>query len=345
MNLIKLPFTAIVLVASHAQAAESQQFPFVHHDWEIACDNTRTCRAAGYQADDAERGVSVLLTRRAGPAAPVQAELQLEATGETIPERLRMRIDGKDYGETTLDDNKRILSPVQTAVLVNALSKATRLAWAASGKSWRISLKGINAVLLKMDEFQGRLDTPGALIRKGQKPESSVLPALPVLEFVAVRVVSDKAEPKLISVQQRAVLFAEIRKTFPKEETSLNSCEKFDTSVADSEKWTSYRLSDKQLLVSAQCWSAAYNTGDGYWVVNAQPPYAPVYVTNLGVSYLQGTISSYQRGRGIGDCISKDSWTWDGRRFVHTGSMATGMCKHIAPEGAWELPTLVTKSA
>jgi hypothetical protein len=85
------------------------------------------------------------LTRRAGPAAPVQAELQLEATGETIPERLRMRIDGKDYGETTLDDNKRILSPVQTAVLVNALSKATRLAWAASGKSWRISLKGINA--------------------------------------------------------------------------------------------------------------------------------------------------------------------------------------------------------
>jgi hypothetical protein len=59
MNLIKLPFTAIVLVASHAPAAESQQFPFVHHDWEIACDNTRTCRAAGYQADDAERGVSI----------------------------------------------------------------------------------------------------------------------------------------------------------------------------------------------------------------------------------------------------------------------------------------------
>jgi hypothetical protein len=78
-------------------------------------------------------------------------------------------------------------------------------------------------------------------------------------------------------------------------------------------------------------------------VVNAQPPYAPVYVTNLGTGYAQGTISSSQRGRGIGDCMSSDSWTWDGRSFVHTESLTTGMCKHIAPGGAWELPTLVVK--
>lgn len=28
------------------------------------------------------------------------------------------------------------------------------------------------------------------------------------------------------------------------------------------------RLSADKLLVSQACWRAAYNTGDGYWVVN-----------------------------------------------------------------------------
>ncbi len=37
---------------------------FTHHDWELACDNTRTCRAAGYQSDDDQLPVSVLLTRK-----------------------------------------------------------------------------------------------------------------------------------------------------------------------------------------------------------------------------------------------------------------------------------------
>jgi hypothetical protein len=235
------------------------------------------------------------------------------------------------------------MSPAQTAILLTTMPKAKNLEWAADGKSWRVSLKAVNAVLLKMDEFQGRLDTPGALMRKRQKPESSALPALPVPAITAPRIGSDKAEPSLIPRKQRAALFAEIRKTIPKDEMSLDNCELFDTSIADPEKWRSYRLSDKQLLVSAQCWSGAYNTGDGYWVVNAEPPYAPVYVTSLGVGYSRGTIHSYQRGRGTGDCISKDSWTWDGRSFVHTESMTTGLCRHIGPEGAWEMQTLVTK--
>jgi lipid-binding SYLF domain-containing protein len=75
--------------------------------------------------------------------------------------------------------------------------------------------------------------------------------------------------------------------------------------------------------------------------VNAQPPYAPVLVTTLGTGYTHGQIFSSQYGRGIGDCMSKDTWTWDGRQFVHTSSMTTGMCKLVAPDSTWELPTRV----
>ncbi|MGR8935650.1 MAG: DUF1176 domain-containing protein [Gammaproteobacteria bacterium] len=36
-----------------------------------------------------------------------------------------------------------------------------------------------------MDEFQGRLGTPGALVKKGSKDEASVLPSLPMPVVVA----------------------------------------------------------------------------------------------------------------------------------------------------------------
>lgn len=47
-------------------AASPQGFSFAHKDWELACDNTGTCRAAGYGVTMGE--VSVLLTRNAGAA-------------------------------------------------------------------------------------------------------------------------------------------------------------------------------------------------------------------------------------------------------------------------------------
>jgi hypothetical protein len=41
-----------------------------------------------------------------------------------------------------------------------------------------------------MDEFQGRIGTPGALVRKGTRPEATVLPPLPAPEITAGLVVS-----------------------------------------------------------------------------------------------------------------------------------------------------------
>ena len=57
----------------------------------IACDNTRTCRAAGYQADEDELPVSLLLTRRPCRAhpAPVAGRVMLGQYEESVmPERL-----------------------------------------------------------------------------------------------------------------------------------------------------------------------------------------------------------------------------------------------------------------
>ncbi|RZI54672.1 MAG: DUF1176 domain-containing protein, partial [Pseudomonas sp.] len=47
-----LVVAAVVLTSAfHALAADGDPPSFSYKDWEVACDNTRTCRAAGYQSE------------------------------------------------------------------------------------------------------------------------------------------------------------------------------------------------------------------------------------------------------------------------------------------------------
>jgi hypothetical protein len=337
--------TALLLTAFCApglHAAEHRQLRFEHKDWELACDNTRTCRAAGYQADDAETGVSVLLTRDAGPDQPVRLQLQLADIGGPLPSSVQMRINGRQLGTVTIDkDAKGELSAAQTTALLAAVLKDTPVSWTAASSSWVLSTAGANAVLLKMDEFQGRIGTPGALVRKGQKPESTVAAPLAAPALVAALVKDESSDPRLIPPKQRPILLAELSKTLPNDED--NNCDRYEDKVGKPDNIRIYRLSEQHLMVSIACWYGPYNSGDAHWVINVRPPYAPVMVTKNGTDYENGRIHANHKGRGIGDCMSGDTWTWDGRRFVHTSSMTTGMCKGIAAGGAWELPTLVVQ--
>jgi hypothetical protein len=334
----------VLLVANTAVGAyprsELPSIAFDHKDWELACDNTRTCRAAGYHPEDDDApNATILLTRVAGPDQPVTVQLQLaDDERHPAPDQLAMTIDGRSIGTVRIDAKSNIgkLSDAQVKALLPALLKDGRIAWSAKGTTWTISTAGANAVLLKMDEFQGRLDTPGALVRKGTKPESNVLPSVAPPEIQAAAVSQDKQPVKLTPAQTRDLLTT-LRKT-----VKDGSCELVDKKSDDASKLEVRRLTTDKLLVSHACWMAAYNAGDGYWVVDAQPPYSAVLVTTSATDYADGVISSEQKGRGIGDCFSSATWTWDGKSFAQTSATTTGMCRQIAAGGAWDLPTLVT---
>lgn len=333
---------ALLATSAAAGAYPRSDLPsisFDHKDWELACDNTRTCRAAGYHPEDDAPNASILLTRAAGPNQPVTAELQLaDDEHHPAPGQLTMSIDGKGLGSVRIEakSNTGKLSDSQVKALLPALLKDSRIAWSANGTTWTISTAGANAVLLKMDEFQGRLNTPGALVRKGTSPESNVPPPLAPPEIKAGPVSPDTQPVKLTAAQTRD-LMAALRKT-----VKDGSCELVDTQSDDTDTLMVRHLTRDKLLVSHACWMAAYNTGDGYWLVDAKPPYAAVPVTTSATDYADGVISSAQKGRGIGDCFSSATWTWDGRAFAQTSAATTGMCRQIAAGGAWDLPTLVT---
>jgi hypothetical protein len=162
---------------------------FSHNDWELACDNTRTCRAAGYQQDG--EPVSMRITRKAGAGTTVDIDLQTGGE-EELKGPLRLKV-----GKATvsgLQGGSPASTPTRSAAVLPELLKSDDATLTAGGgKKWVLSLAGLNAVLLKMDEAQGRVDTPGALVRRGGKPESSVLAALPMPVVNALKPV--KARP------------------------------------------------------------------------------------------------------------------------------------------------------
>ena len=333
---------ALLALGATAGAYPRSDLPsttFSHKDWELACDNTRTCRAAGYHEEDDGPNATILLTRTAGPNQPVKVELQLaDDERHPAPDQLAMFIDGRALGMVRTDPKSSTLTltDAQVRALLPALLKDGRIAWTGKGTTWTVSTAGANAVLLKMDEFQGRLDTPGALVRKGSKPESNVLPPLPAPEVQAGLVSQDKNPIKLTTPQTHELKTA-LRKTVKE-----GDCELLDSTSETAGQLEVRRFTKDKLLVSHTCWIAAYNTGDGYWVVDAKPPYSAVLVTTSATDYDNGVITSFQKGRGVADCVATATWTWDGRAFAQTSDTTTGMCRQITPGGAWDLPTLVT---
>ena len=336
----------LALAAPAALPAHAADTSFDHEDWQLVCDNTRTCRVAGYQSDDADMPVSVLFTRKAGAGTAVAGRVALgdgweDSVLDALPAQFRVAlwIDGKQHGERTVakDALEADLTAAQTAALLKALARDTRIEFRAGKIVWALSDRGAAAVLLKMDEFQGRIGTVGAALRKGKQTEAKVLPPLlaPIVKAAALAP-AKPADARFIKDHGDAM-----RKAL-RSATDEDACADLHKTGEEQEALDVVRLTKTKLLVSTRCWLAAYNAGSGYWIVNDTAPYRPELVTADATDFDKGTLMSTQKARGLGDCWGSEQWTWNGTGFVQTASSSTGQCKGFAG-GAWQLPTLVTE--
>ena len=195
----------------------------------------------------------------------------------------------------------------------------------------------MTASLLKMDDFQKRVGTVGALIKKGNADESKVLAAQPKLVVKKVKT-ADKPyltlQPKTKQYQSLYPLLMAAQ-PIPKEEGFCEGI--YNGDGTESQPIELYKLSNNKVLAMTLCWRAAYNEGYGAWVLDQSLTGNATFVTEHASDFGSGMMSSAQKGRGIGDCWSSDEWGWDGQKFVHTKDMWTGMCKGLAAGGVWEL--------
>ena len=73
-----------------------------YQDWDLVCDNTGTCRMAGYQ-DESSDPVSILFTRAAGENAAVEGKLTIVPFGEAdrdvqVGQDIEIWLNGKSLG-------------------------------------------------------------------------------------------------------------------------------------------------------------------------------------------------------------------------------------------------------
>jgi hypothetical protein len=341
----------MVLASQYAQSADNPGLSFSHNDWELVCDNTRTCRAAGYSSDGEELSVSVLLTRKAGPNQPVTAELMIGQYGENealnkLPAvfELTMQINQLSLGRLAINKDTLVaqLPEKQAEALLAALTRNSKIEWVAGENSWHLSDKGAAAVLLKMDEYQGRVGTQGALFKRGSLSEDGVLPPLPIPVVIAPPLAESQSKDNRLATNESKALREALRATIKDDDYCPDLLET-ETGGNGKAALSITRLTETKLLVSTQCWRGAYNIGYGYWVMDDTSAYHPVLITTAGSDFSEGSISASQKGRGLGDCWSSEAWTWDGKQFVYTESSSTGMCRLLAPGGAWSLPKVMTE--
>jgi hypothetical protein len=338
---------AMLVPVARAGSGLDEGTYFSHGDWEVACDNTHTCRAAGYQPDDEEHAVSVLLTRKAGAGQAVTGQLQLGDDGNDEnpllsrlpdPITVAMRINGAPQGSVSISKETRVgeLSSRQVSALIDSLSRRSTIEFSAGTVIWHLSDAGASAVLLKMDDDQGRIGTRGALIRKGDRGEAGVTPARPAPVVHKAHVLDrELGAPAMFAAGD----LARLRKALA---TGPDGDCEATPQADEADSLQAARLDDHHVLISMPCWRGAYNEGFGFWMVEDKAPFQPMPVTTDGSDYRDGRIEAKQRGRGPADCGSTDAWVWDGSRFVHATSFTWGLCKSIAAGGAWALPTLVS---
>ncbi|GKV90202.1 DUF1176 domain-containing protein [Pectobacterium carotovorum] len=340
LSMLTALITGIPVLAFATTFADST---FFHKDWEVVCDNTLTCRAAGYSPEKQYSGeeedipgVSLLLTRHAGQNTPITADVILAEVYQAIPKSttLTLTIDGVDKGQlTSTGDNLWQLNEKQIPLVLQALKGSGKVAFHHNSVVSELSGAGAYAVLLKMDEKQGRIGTTDAITKKGNK--SSVLSAV-TAPVIYAAVTKQEASRTLTDAEQSAIQ----KKLLKTLNADCDRLQPQDDQKAEPIELTP--LNDSMSLLSTLCWRAAYNEGYAYWVIDNAMQTQPQLVTTDGTDYENGEITSVQKGRGLADCMSYDAWTWDGKTFQQSSASFTGSCRMIQLGGTWDLPYWTT---
>lgn len=358
-TLIVATISLLTLPAMAGYGTVSEGWGFVQDDWQVVCDNTRTCRAAGYASDASiDEPASVLFTVSPKITTP---KAQIQLASKASKDKAELWLNNKNYGVLQLNKEDSLLydlSAKQTQALVDHARIATKIEVRAGDNYWQISDKGMSAVLLKLDDEQGRVGTPIALISKRnlnrQRPKAA-LPKPIIQKAFAYSAKDNKTltPPKLAYFQKNIDNWIDINaEQLIGSKDIMGDCElinpKTETYQRMSEHgstmldWDFIPVNDSYTLAAHSCWLGAYNFSNGYWLIDNAKPSKPTLITTAGNDYFDGEISATHKDRGIGDCWSRTAWIWNGETFAKSEESSTGMCRGFAG-GAWDLPTYVSQ--
>ena len=331
-----LPLTAMA-------APSLKGFEKTYQDWDLICDNLGTCRMAGYQ-EEGDDPVSILFTRAAGENAAVEGKLTISPFGEAdrdvqVGQDIEIWLNGKSLGTVKhiSDENPDKLTEAQTKALLSGLKKESEIRLTYGKTTLKVSDKGAAAAMLKMDEFQQRLNTPSALICKGQEKHAVLAPQpAPKIEVVSVN--NRKTTELKRGEKQYDNVLALVRKA--------NSCDDEDITSQDI---TLYPLTQNKVLAEALCVRGAYQSTNYYAVLDDKlSKVEQVLEDQYNFAYYDEKLNALIVEGSYKSSGLAESWygyeaAWNGKTFITTAEHTSGSSKGFIG-GAWGgLPTFVSE--
>ena len=307
---------ALLMVAAAADADPLVTFK----DWTAGCDNGRACMAVGqFNAENFELA-SVVLQR--GPLAGDQPVIWFRQEDKIVDlaadgQRLNVKLNPDS------DDFILTVDPASTPKVLAALKSAKSLVpvEADGKKGMPLSISGATAAMRWIDVQQKRVGTVTALAATGDKPASSV-PAPPPLPTVPQAVPSGPLAKKLTDAEIKAI------------QEEYAECSD-DEDLQDKVDYARIDAHTTLAIVTAICGSGAYNyygiplliADNGKRTEAAFEKHEESDLTmNLSWDGKANVLSSYFKGRGIGDCGGGTDWVWDGKMFRIIKETAMSEC-------------------
>jgi hypothetical protein len=326
--------TAALALANGAHAAGTKSVK----DWLGVCANTGACAAFGFAAEEDDTGGYLILRRDGGAGAPPTVMIVSDPGDSQPAADWRLDLDGHPIAGLGMihakggeEGARATLSGGDAGALIAALRNGQSLEITAGGKSLlSISLAGSAAILLWVDDQQGRVGTATALAKPGPKPPSAVPPPVAPPLIHAAAAVSQAGVP---ARAPRSMI------------KGIDDCD-LDPSTKDRDDIVA-RLEPGVVLWGPQCGMGAYNEVSVFFIGDEQgrnlrritfPEPAGSdqakddLLINASFDAKTQTMASFSKARGIGDCGSVADWVWDGKAFAVISEDIMPACRGVVPD-------------
>ena len=292
-------------------------------DWTVGCDNIGLCQMASLAADNAvPEGVTMALLRQPGGGGAV--DLSFDAVGdEPAVAPVAVTIDGRRLPLGTLNGSSAM-------AVARAMAEGRSLTVLERGGRVRarLSLAGASAALRWIDAQQGRAGTVTALVARGDRPVAAVPEARPapvIRAAIPTAAATPPTEAKLADMRRRAGCDAQAAAgTYGAPEH--------------------HALGHGATLVMLPCSTGAYNLSSTLFVIrdgvvvpaetdapvgfDASPAAGTDRLASVvNGAWKDGELTSYAKGRGLGDCGVHQTFVWDGSRLRLTEQSEMGECR------------------
>jgi len=339
-SLLLLPFLFVA-------CARAEPLQKTFSDWQVTCNNLNFCQARSLPGDN---GLAMSISRHAGvndrPLLRIDYGNRLsgELSGGSLKDNLlldqqRLRPDLKHW--TVEPHHLSTSHPISIDEFLSQVLDADTIQLTFRPQA-AISLHGMKAALLLMDDLQGRVNGMSAWVRRGDRVAFDVPPEppLPLLH-------GPEHPPQPLTREESTGLIDFGTWRVNTDECSLDPMRR-EVSVAP--------LSDKKALLLVSCEMGAYNVIQlAFEVSRALPyvarglslslPFTPpnrsekqMELINAEYDAATSQLLTFAKGRGLGDCGNASRWQFNGSSFVLAEYAEESTCDAWHSSDDW--PTL-----